>query len=377
MACLSHFHSIRPPYEMKQEDTFDWFIEAHTVSEKTKGLRDEELALFRENLQDRLRHVGAKSDQIATRGHILADFLHRDWDRMEIYKLTKFPAGENLSIRLKYFDAFVDTVFDSYYPAGTAPPDDLIHVTCTGYLSPSGAQKLVSKRNWGAITTVTHAYHMGCYGAFPAIRMGRGFLKNGKHKIDIIHTEVCSIHSNPSLHQNDQLVSQSLFADGFMKYGLSEETSSPRLKILAVHEEIIPDSIYSMTWNVVDWGNQIYLAKEVPVLIARALKGYLKTLCEKARLPEPILQRALFAIHPGGPKILQQIQERLGLSDAQMSYSFRIMKHYGNMSSATLPHIWELILADPEAEDRSLLVSLAFGPGLSISGSIMEKSCGS
>ena len=47
------------------------------------------------------------------------------------------------------------------------------------------------------------------------------------------------------------------------------------------------------------------------------------------------------------------------------------------MSSATLPHIWESILADPEAEDRSLLVSLAFGPGLSISGSIMEKSCGS
>ena len=115
--------------------------------------------------------------------------------------------------------------------------------------------------------------------------MGRGFLKNGKHKIDIIHTEVCSIHSNPSLHQDDQLVSQSLFADGFMKYGLSEETSSPHLKILAVHEEIIPDSINSMTWNVVDWGNQIYLAKEVPVLIARALKGYLKTLCEKARLP--------------------------------------------------------------------------------------------
>lgn len=378
MVSLSNFYLIRPPFESKQEETFDWLVEAHTLSEKTKGLSGESLALFREKLRERLWHVGAKSDHISKRGHILADFLHLDWDKMEVYKLKESPSGANLSVRLKYFDAFVDQVFDTYYPEISTPPDDLIHVSCTGYLSPSGAQKVVSKRGWGAVTTVTHAYHMGCYGAFPAIRMGTGFLKNSKERIDIVHTEVCSLHSNPSLHDSDQLVSQSLFADGVIKYSLTENTSAPHLRVLAVHEEIIPDSIDSMTWNVVDWGNQISLAKEIPALIARALRGYLKTLCEKAGLPDSVLERALYAIHPGGPKILQQIQQRLNLSEAQMSYSFQIMKNYGNMSSATLPHIWEAILTDPNAEDRSVLISLAFGPGLSISGSIMVKeTCGS
>jgi predicted naringenin-chalcone synthase len=375
MACLFHFHSIRPPYESKQEDTLDWLVEAHVESQRALGLSKKELALFRENLDRRFRHVGAKPQQIAKRGHILADFLHREWDKMEVFKLREFPAGQDLSVRLKYFEAFVDQVFDAYYPDGATAPDDLIHVSCTGYLSPSGAQKLVSKRGWGAVTTVTHAYHMGCYGAFPSIRMGDGFLRSGKKTIDIIHTEICSIHSNPSLHNSDQLVSQSLFADGFMKYSLSQDTSAPHLKTLAVHEEIIPDSIECMTWHVVDWGNQISLAQEVPSRIARALPGYLKTLSEKACVAEGF-KKALFAIHPGGPKILEQIQERFDLTDQQMSYSYEIMKNYGNMSSATLPHIWEKVLADKAVEGGSLLVSLAFGPGLSISGSIMVKACG-
>ena len=43
------------------------------------------------------------------------------------------------------------------------------------------------------------------------------------------------------------------------------------------------------------------------------------------------------------------------------------------MSSATLPHIWEAMLADPEVEPGSLVVSLAFGPGLTVTGNILRK----
>jgi len=377
MASLSHFHSIRPPYETKQEDTFEWLIDAHAQSKKTAGASESEVFLFREEIRKKFWHVGCKPDRIEKRGHILNDFLHRDWDKMEVYRLNQFPAGCDLSVRMLHFESFVDGVFESYYPDGASPPDDIIHVSCTGYISPSGAQKIVSKRGWGSQATVTHAYHMGCYGAFPAIRMGSGFLKSGKKQIDIVHTEICSLHSNPSLHQTDQLVSQSLFADGFMKYTLSEETGAPHLKTLGLHEEILPDSIESMTWNVVSWGNALFLSKEIPVLIARSLKGYLKNLCEKASLPESILEKAMFAIHPGGPKILNQIQERLKLTDAQIAPSFEILKKFGNISSATIPHVWDAILKNPEIETLTPVVSMAFGPGLSISGSIMVKVCGS
>lgn len=375
---LTHFQILRPPFEQLQAETLEWIVEAHTKAESMKGISGDELATFRTALKEKLWHVGCKPDRIEKRGHILNDYLHLDWNKMGIYRLNEEPTGKNASFRNKVFEEYVDGVFDSFYPEDASSPDDLIHVSCTGYVSPSGAQKIVSKRNWGKQTTVTHAYHMGCYGSFPAIRMARGFLCfENKKQVDIVHTEICSLHINPSLHATDQLVTQSLFADGFIKYSVVPTTSSPHFKILAVLEEIIPHSTQAMTWNVVDWGHQMTLAKEVPVLIRRHLLEYLKRLCQKTQLPEDILKQALFAIHPGGPKILFQIQELFQLSDFQLTYSFEILKNYGNMSSATLPHIWQAVLNDANIPSGSLIISLAFGPGLSISGSIMEKQCGS
>lgn len=365
---LADFHLIRPSFESTQEETLDWLVEAHTKSESFCNNDPS----FRQTIKEKLWHVGCKPERVAKRGHVLGDFLHRDWEQMKVYRLHESPTGKDLSTRAKIYEAEVDQIFNQYYPEGASPPDDLIHVSCTGYVSPSGAQKIVSNRNWGTCTTVTHAYHMGCYGSIPAIRMGTGFLSNSleKKQVDIVHTEICSLHSNTSLHQLDQLVSQSLFADGFMKYSILRQTSRPRLKVCKVKEEIIPNSLKAMTWNVVDWGFQMSLAKEVPVLITRHLPGFLDRLCKGVQT------NALFAVHPGGPKILVHVQELLGLSDRQMQFSFQILKEYGNMSSATLPHIWQRILEDPTVSDSTPIISLAFGPGLSICGALMEKICG-
>ena len=121
-----------------------------------------------------------------------------------------------------------------------------------------------------------------------------------------------------------------------------------------------------MTWNVVEWGFQMSLAKEVVVHIARYLPQFLERLY-------PNWKGAIFAIHPGGPKILTHIQELLNLTDEQMRFSFQILKEYGNMSSATIPHIWQRILDDPTVPNGTPIISLAFGPGLSICGAFMEK----
>jgi predicted naringenin-chalcone synthase len=347
---LTDFQMIRPRYETKQEEGLDWLIEAH--------------ALAGGDVKEKLWHVGCKPEHIAKRGHMCPDFLHRDWEKMEVYPLQRQPTGAPLATRMEIYGREVEQIFEQYFPEGAPPPDDLIHVSCTGYVSPSGAQKIVSKRNW-LNTTVTHAYHMGCYAAMPALRIGQGFLKSGKNRVDVVHTELCTLHSQPALHQVDQLVTQSLFADGFMKYSLLPSSPLPSFKVLALREEIVPQSTEAMTWNVAEWGFLMSLAKEVPVLITRHLKGYLE------RLGAP--QNALYAVHPGGPKILMHVQKLLALSDEQMHFSYAILKEYGNMSSATLPHIWQRILK--EAPPGTQVVSLAFGPGLSISGSVMECGC--
>jgi predicted naringenin-chalcone synthase len=179
---------------------------------------------------------------------------------------------------------------------------------------------------------------------------------------------MCSLHVNPALHRLDALVSQSLFADGFIKYSAVTEKPALGFQILSHREEIIPTSIKAMTWNLADWGFEMSLAKEVPVLIARSLPRFVAELGGD--------KKALFAVHPGGPKILSNIQEILGLSESQLRYSAEVLLRYGNMSSATLPHIWKAIAEDETIATGTPIISLAFGPGLTLCGLCMVKTCG-
>ncbi len=165
---ITDFISIRPAYESSQQETLDWFIAAHIAAENG----DE---AFRLKIEQDLAKYGCKPGRIEKRGHVISDYLHKNWDAMEIFRLKEHASGADLGVRLKLFAFHADRIFDQYYSKELDAPDDLIHVSCTGYVSPSGAQKIVSKKGWGHHTTVTHAYHMGCYGAIAALRIEKVF----------------------------------------------------------------------------------------------------------------------------------------------------------------------------------------------------------
>jgi predicted naringenin-chalcone synthase len=61
------------------------------------------------------------------------------------------------------------------------------------------------------------------------------------------------------------------------------------------------------------------------------------------------------------------------LRPTQVAASRAVLKACGNMSSATLPHVWAGILADPAVPSGTLITSLAFGPGLTIYGAMLRK----
>ncbi|MBL8197279.1 MAG: naringenin-chalcone synthase, partial [Blastocatellia bacterium] len=63
----------------------------------------------------------------------------------------------------------------------------------------------------------------------------------------------------------------------------------------------------------------------------------------------------------------------LKLKPEQVAFSQEILSNFGNMSSATLPYIWEKIVASNEIPVGTLILSIAFGPGLTAAGAIMRK----
>jgi predicted naringenin-chalcone synthase len=171
----------------------------------------------------------------------------------------------------------------------------------------------------------------------------------------------------------EQCVVQSLFADGFIRYSL-READVPGLEVLALSESILPDSGESMGWSVSDFGMQMTLGRDVPERIAASLRPFVLELYRKAGLDcASLLPRTVFAVHPGGPKIIDRVRDVLELAEAQIQTSRDVLFDYGNMSSATLPHIWQRLLLDPQVRDGTLVLSLAFGPGLTVCGGLFRK----
>jgi predicted naringenin-chalcone synthase len=281
------------------------------------------------------------------------------------------PHGSGSARRTQLYAAVVDDYFAHAYDPAAQPPEDLIHVTCTGYASPSGAQKLVAERDWP--TRVTHAYHMGCYAAVPAVRLAAGAIAMASRRVDVVHTELCSLHLDPSDHRLEQLVVQSLFADGMIRYSVVDDDGRPGLRLRALHEQVLPDSADAMEWVVANWGMHMTLARDVPDRVAGALRGFVIELYRRAGLELDALDRSVFAVHPGGPRIIERVREVLELSAAQVQTSSDVLRDCGNMSSATLPHIWQRLVADPAVRRGTPIPSLAFGPGLTVCGALLEK----
>jgi len=377
---LHDFQSIPASHHAEQGDILEWIAAAHARAELTlqNPASEEEREAIRHRFHKLVLRFGCSTDRISTRNAFLDDFTHTDWDRMRIFRLEQAPAGLPCGERSRFFQEISEHLFEDFYAEAREPPPVLIHVTCTGYVAPSGAQRLVARKDWGRDTEVVHAYHMGCYASLPATRLAAGFLARGKASVDLVHTELCTLHFDPSQHGPEQLVVQTLFADGVIKYCASPARKEPGtrkgMEVLTTREEIVPGTADAMTWMVSDFGMQMTLSRKVPDLIRAGLKGFLDRMAVEVELTtDQLCREALFAIHPGGPRIIDELAILLGLSPGQVQASNAILRNYGNMSSATLPHVWMAMVEDGTVPSGTLIVALAFGPGLTVSGALFRK----
>lgn len=344
---LHSFKSIQPRYQDNQSNLVEWIVKKHAESMELSEFPE------KERLPAILKRFCVSEKQISQR------FF--ETDREKIYTLSdKAHSGLGIGERHAFYGERALEVMREIYET-QAVPDHLVHVTCSGYLSPSAPQVYFSDKNQSP--EITHAYHMGCYASLPAVRMAEALSMARNQNVDVVHTEMCSLHLNPADHTPEQMVVQTLFADGHMKYTVNAQSSGRRLVIRKIQEKLIPHSGIDMTWVPGPVSMQMTLSKEVPEKIKGHLPEFLRELTGGDLGPY------LYAIHPGGPKIIDLIQSQLELSDEQIAFSRKVLKERGNMSSATLPHVWKEIL---DSGYQGKVISLAFGPGLTIFGSIFE-----
>jgi len=357
----------------------------------------EEKAVDFKSISDQVDKYSVSSESINCRQCIIFEDVEKFIDNiMEITSPSeyRFPNGfevkgrnsfgPKIEVRMEWFKKKMGYVFDQFYSKTATRPENLIHVTCSGYSSPSVAQEAVIERDWKTVQ-VTHSYHMGCYGAFPAIRTASSLICFSPHlgRADVVHTELLSAHLNLTEFSPANTMICSLFSDGFIGYSLYEEESfmaddtikdKKGLRILASHEVIIPDSLEDMSWDLGEYSFLMTLSKRVPVFIRKNIKSFLSDLCKKKGVDlEEQKSNMHFAIHPGGPKIIDYVINELEVSMEHARWSYEVLRCHGNMSSATIPHILNEIVNDRTIKSGTKVVAMAFGPGLTATGLLLEK----
>ncbi len=377
-AYLHSFKMVKPKNLVKQKTLLQWLSLTHQQAATNSNNPD---LVDLETLAKLFERYSIKETQISERYTECDDVFSSDFSTNEIYKLdSNVFHGVDINARAKFFSARALEVFKKIYNENSAEmkPDHIFHVTCTGYISPSAAQLMVANPTWIKETEITHAYHMGCYAAMPAVRLAQAVVlanrtPNKEFTADIVHTEMCGLHMNPLAHTPEQMVVQTLFADGHMKYTVTDKpkVGTNNLKVLALLEKVVPDSAADMSWTPAAWGMEMNLSREVPRKIKSEIKIFTTELFEKAKLDLADGLASVFAIHPGGPKIIDAVQESLELSESQVIESKRVLLNRGNMSSATLPHVWNEIL-EASYPQGTKVISYAFGPGLTLFGMVSE-----
>jgi alkylresorcinol/alkylpyrone synthase len=119
-----------------------------------------------------------------------------------------------------------------------------------------------------------------------------------------------------------------------------------------------------MAFNVSDKGFQIRLSARVPEVLKTVVPGLVTEFLAGHSLQKDDIR--FWAIHPGGAKIVDYLQEGLGLPAEAVHFSRQVLRRYGNMSSATIFFVLNEIMQHgrPQPGDYGLLQ--AFGPGLTV-----------
>lgn len=237
----------------------------------------------------------------------------------------------------------------------------VITVSCTGSYNPGPDIDVVNSLGLAANTERYNLGFMGCYAAFPALKMANQFCEaNSEAKVLIVCLELCSLHFQ--LKENlDNIMANFLFADGVAAAIVSNAgTNNGRLEMTGFNSMLLPEGINDMAWTIGDHAFDMVLSKYVPQIIEANLDKII-------HLPENI---TYWAIHPGGKAILDKVEKSLNIDSSKIRYSREVLKNYGNMSSATILFVLQKILQGNG--DVGNVFAMAFGPGLVVETALLR-----
>jgi alpha-pyrone synthase len=281
--------------------------------------------------------------------------------RMQRYPIEALPMGKAATV-------------EALTRAGLAPDEvGLFAVcSCTGYTTPGLDILLARDLGLAADTQRLFVGHMGCYAALPGLGVVADHVRARGRPALLLCLELTSLHVQPADRDPRQVVSHALFSDAAAAVVLRPSPApvpSPApggYELLDIAARTDVATCDYMTWEVTDLGFRMGVDHRVPEVLRRHVEPLVSGLLAGHGLA--VTDVGGWAVHPGGPRILDAVRDGLGLAPERLAESREALALHGNCSSPTVLMILESLRPAPGAH----VVALAFGPGLTLYAALLR-----
>ncbi|TDC72993.1 type III polyketide synthase [Micromonospora sp. KC606] len=297
-----------------------------------------------------------------------------DWPterRMRRYQVEALPLGK-------------EAVGRALTAAGLDAGDVGLFVvcSCTGYATPGLDILLARDLCMAPDTQRMFVGHMGCYAALPGLGAAGDFVTARGRPALLLCAELTSLHIQPASARMDtqQIVSHALFSDAAVAVVLVPGASPANAlstvgpvgggwQVREVTSITDTSTADHMTWDVTDTGFRMGLSPKVPQVLSTHVRALVDDLL--ARHGASVAEVDGWAVHPGGPRILNVVERELALPPAALAASRGVLAEHGNCSSPTVLLILDRLLRAAVPPRR--IVMLAFGPGLTLYAALLDR----
>lgn len=265
--------------------------------------------------------------------------------------------------------------------AGVDPTDvDLVLLTSvTGIGAPSVDAALVGLLGMRSDVRRVPTFGLGCAGGAAGLARVHDHLVGHPQDVALlVSLELCSLTLQHGDTDPANLVASGLFGDGAAA-AVVVGRDHPRAAgaagptVVGSRSRLYPGTGGDLGWRVGSSGFRIVLSPGLPDVVRAGLAPDVEGLLAAHGLKTGDVTR--WVVHAGGPRILDAVQDALGLPADALATSRASLAAVGNLSSASVLDVLDRTLA-AGTPPGSPGVLLAFGPGVSAEVVLLRWSTG-
>ncbi|KAL6495365.1 hypothetical protein OROGR_029928 [Orobanche gracilis] len=225
-------------------------------------------------------------------------------------------------------------------------------------------------------------YFLGCYGGVTGLRVAKDIAENNPGSRVLLSTSETTIlgFRPPNKARPYDLVGAALFGDGAAAVIIGSNPVAgiecPFMELNYAMQQFLPGTNNVIDGRLSEEGIYFKLGRDLPQKIEDNIDEFCKKVMGKGGLTEKEYNDLFWAVHPGGPAILNRLESVLGLEKEKLDCSRRALMDFGNVSSNTIFYVMEYMrdeLRKKGNDGEEWGLALAFGPGITFEGILLRS----